>query len=157
MDLLRTTSDHPDFQLLAEQLEADLRVRDGDQHEYYAQLNQVDYMSQVLVAYEEERPVGCGALRAYDDATVELKRMFVVTADRGRGVATALLVELEKWSRELGYTACVLETGRNQPEAIAFYQKNNYQLIPPFGGYRDSPNSLCLKKIRNNLKNYFNL
>lgn len=146
MQIIRTSSVHKDFQLLASQLEQELSIRDGDEHEYYAQLNQISEIPQVLIAYEDGSPLGCGAIRAYDDVTMEVKRMYVQPAGRGKGIATALLLELEKWARELGYTACVLETGRNQPEAIALYQKHHYQQIPRFGRYADSANSVCFRK-----------
>ena len=146
MQIIRTSSNHADFQLLAGQLEQELRVRDGEEHEYYAQINEVGAIPHVLVAYEDGKPVGCGALRAHDEPAMEVKRMYVHPAIRGKGNATILLRELEKWSRELGYTACLLETGSNQPEAIALYRKNNYQEIPKFGRYSESDNSVCFMK-----------
>jgi len=146
MQIIRTSSVHEDFQLLAGQLEQELSIRDGEAHEYYAQINQIGAIPHVLIAYEDEEPLGCGAIRAYDDVTMEIKRMYVQPAGRGKGIATALLQELEKWARELGYTSCVLETGSNQPEAIALYQKHHYQQIPKFGKYVDSANSVCFRK-----------
>ncbi|HVU96153.1 MAG TPA: GNAT family N-acetyltransferase [Puia sp.] len=146
MTILRTNSDSPDFQLLAAELERHLRARDGDLQEYYAQLNRIGSIPQVLVAYNEDRPIGCGAIREYEEGKAEIKRMYVRPANRGNGIATRLLEELENWAREGGCTACVLETGLNQPEAIAFYQKNGYRIIPLFGRYIGSPNSVCFQK-----------
>jgi putative acetyltransferase len=146
MHIIRTSSNHEDFQLLASQLEQELRIRDGEAHEYYAQINQVSDIPHALLAYEEGKLTGCGAIRAYDDTAMEIKRMYVPPAGRGKGIATALLQELEKWARELGYTACVLETGSNQPEAVSLYQKHQYRQIPKFGRYVDSDNSVCFRK-----------
>ncbi|MBN8788447.1 MAG: GNAT family N-acetyltransferase, partial [Terrimonas sp.] len=55
--------------------------------------------------------------------------------------------ELEQWAKELHYTACVLETGKRQPEAIRLYQKAGYTLIENFGQYKNVENSVCMKKI----------
>jgi len=146
MQIIRTSSVHEDFQLLACQLEQELSIRDGDEQEYYAQINQIGAIPHVLIAYVEGKPLGCGAIRAYDDTAMEVKRMYVQPAGRGKGIATALLQELEKWAGELGYTSCVLETGSNQPEAIALYQKHHYRQIPKFGRYVNSANSVCFRK-----------
>ena len=51
------------------------------------------------------------------------------------------------WASELKYKACVLETGIRQKEAVAFYKKNGYQIIPNYGQYADMDNSLCFKKL----------
>ncbi|ULQ52864.1 GNAT family N-acetyltransferase [Flavihumibacter fluvii] len=73
--------------------------------------------------------------------------MFVPLDRRGKGIASLVLVELEKWSRELGYKKCILETGKNQPEAISLYGKNGYDIIPNYGQYKDIENSVCFEKI----------
>ena len=142
----RTTSDDPDFQDLSRELEQDLKVRDGDQNLFYADLNKIDRIPSVVVAYTNGLPTGCGAIREYDQDSIELKRMLVKPSYRGNKIATAILVELENWSVELGYKKCVLETGKNQPEAIEFYKKNHYSIIPNFGKYINSENSVCFKK-----------
>lgn len=71
---------------------------------------------------------------------------YVVPAKRGQGFAAGVLEELETWSGELKYKTCVLETGKKQPEAIAFYKKNNYKIIPNFGQYANVENSVCFEK-----------
>jgi GNAT superfamily N-acetyltransferase len=142
----RTTSLDPDFRTLAAELEGELRIRDGDEHENYAQMNRVGDMKHVLVCYAGDEPVACGALRELDGSSVELKRMYVRSAWRNKGIGTAVLVALEEWSRELGFVLCILETGKNQPEALAFYQKNHYRYIPAFAPYQDSENSVCFQK-----------
>ncbi|RAK62923.1 GNAT family N-acetyltransferase [Hymenobacter edaphi] len=146
LHLLRTDSDHPDFRALVRLLDQDLQVRDGAEHSFYAQFNKVDTIRHVVVAYLDDAPVGCGAFKPYDEAAVEIKRMFVQPAHRGRGVARAVLAELEGWARELGYAGCVLETGKKQPEAIRLYQQSGYQLVPNYGQYIGIDNSVCMQK-----------
>ncbi len=147
INLLRTDFQNQDFIALVRLLDADLRVRDGDQHAFYSQFNQIDNIRHVLVAYEADRPVGCGALKAYAPGILEIKRMFVLPEHRGKGVATQILQALEQWAAELSCTKCVLETGKNQPEAIALYYKNEYRRIPNYGQYAEAEDSLCFEKI----------
>jgi GNAT superfamily N-acetyltransferase len=99
-----------------------------------------------LVAWIDDVAIGCGGLRRIDDATGEIKRMFVAADARRRGVARALLAELEATARSLGYTRLILETGVKQPEAIALYQAHGYEPIEPYGVYKDSPLSRCFGK-----------
>lgn len=120
---------------------------DGDEHAFYAQFNKIDNLKNVIVAYKNDIPVGCGAFKPFDDNTVEIKRMFVDPKFRGQRIATAILDGLEKWAKKLGYSKCVLETGKRQVEAMSFYQKCNYQITPNFGQYKGVDNSCCFEKI----------
>jgi len=144
--LIRTDSDNADFRELVALLDADLAIRDGAEHAFYAQFNKVDSIREVVVAYENERAVGGGAYKPFEGETAEIKRMFVREEDRGRGVAGLILAELETWAKELGYSECVLETGIKQPEAIALYRKSGYEITPSYGQYLNVANSVCMKK-----------
>jgi putative acetyltransferase len=143
---VRTNSENKDFQCLAAEMEADLKLRDGENHAFYARLNKIDFLENVLIAFENSNAAGCGALRHYVAATIEIKRMFVVPNLRGRGIAQGILKNLEDWALELHCKKCVLETGFNQPEAISFYKKNGYTTIPNFEPYNNSANSICFEK-----------
>ena len=145
--IIRTTSDNPDFRHLVALLDQDLAIRDGDDHAFYAQFNKVDSIRHAVVAYEDESPVGCGAFKSFDENTVEIKRMFVQPELRGRGIAAAILTELEAWASESGFARCVLETGKKQPEAIRLYQKSGFRTIPNYGQYARVENSVCMEKI----------
>ncbi|MBD1395815.1 GNAT family N-acetyltransferase [Pontibacter sp. JH31] len=147
IQLIRTDSTHADFVELVRYLDADLAERDGEEHSFYAQFNKIDMIRHVVVAYAGEKPVGCGAIKAYDLQTVEVKRMYVSPESRGTGVATSVLSELEKWAKELAYQRCILETGKKQPEAIGLYQKHGYSVIPNYGQYAGVENSLCFEKL----------
>ena len=142
----RTNSTDKDFQKLVVELDAELKVRDGEEHVFYAALNKTDTIKHVVVAYEENIAVGCGAMREYTHDTMEVKRMFVPLQHRNKGVASSILLALESWCKELGYKKCLLETGKKQPEAIRLYEKNNYRRIPNFGKYKGVENSVCFEK-----------
>ena len=147
IQLIRTNSENIDFQKLVKLLDADLAIRDGDEHSFYAQFNKIDTIKHAIVAYENEVAVGCGAIKKYNDDTMEIKRMYVPVDQRGKGIATLILKALEKWTAELSYKKCILETGIKQPEAIALYQKNGYIIISNYGQYANVENSVCFEKI----------
>ena len=146
VSLTRTTSDNKDFISLVKLLDAELAERDGKDHPFYAQFNKIDDIKYTVVAYENEKPVSCGAIKEYNSNIMEIKRMYTLPEFRGKGIATKVLIELEKWVNELGYEKCILETGEKQPEAIALYKKNGYKLIPNFGQYAEVENSVCFEK-----------
>lgn len=144
--LKRTTSENSDFQNLVRLLDADLKLRDGEEHAFYSQFNKIDKIKNAVVCYADGQPVGCGAFKEYDKTTVEIKRMFVQPEFRGKGIAGTILKELERWAAEINYLQAILETGKRQPEAIALYQKAGYTIIPNFGQYENVENSVCMKK-----------
>ena len=142
----RTTSDDEHFRQLVAALDADLAIRDGKDSSFYAQFNKLDLIKHAVLAYADEEPVGCGAMKEYSPEAVEIKRMYVPLHRRGQGVASLVLRELETWCKELGYKRCVLETGKRQPEAIGMYRKNGYVVIPNYGQYVNVDNSVCFEK-----------
>jgi GNAT superfamily N-acetyltransferase len=142
----RTDSENPDFIYLVKHLDADLAERDGSEHAFYAQFNKIDKIRCVVLVYEEEKPIGCGAIKEYQPGIMEVKRMYTLPGHRGKGIASRVLNELERWSAELGYATCILETGKKQPEAIALYKKNGYQIIPNYGQYAEIEDSICFEK-----------
>jgi putative acetyltransferase len=147
--LLKTNSENTDFIGLVKLLDADLAIRDGDEHSFYAQFNKIDKIKHVVMAYEAIAPVGCGTIKYFDEISMEVKRMFVQPGQRGTGIASKILSALETWASELGYKKCILETGKKQPEAIALYQKNGYSVIDNYGQYAGKENSICFEKKLN--------
>jgi putative acetyltransferase len=143
---IRTDSDNPDFIQLVRHLDADLAEKDGAEHSFYAQFNKIDKIRHVVVAYENGISMGCGAIKEFTPGIMEVKRMYTVPESRGKGIATIVLAELERWAAELSNGKCVLETGKKQPDAISLYQKNGYKLIPNYGQYEGRDNSLCFEK-----------
>lgn len=143
---IRTTSDNTDFKNLVVLLDAFLKITDGDDHAFYDQYNQVDAIKNVVVIYSDGEPIGCGAFKAYDSTTVEIKRMFVKEEFRGKGIASILLTELELWAKENHFTHCILETGIRQTSAIALYLRLHYKVIPNYGPYENVTESVCMKK-----------
>jgi GNAT superfamily N-acetyltransferase len=145
--ITRTDSTNSDFIALVKKLDAELVERDGDLNTFYNQFNTVDSIKHVIVGYENNKAIVCGAIKEYDDTCIEIKRMYTLTGNRGKGIASILLQELENWASELGYKKCILETGKKQVEAMELYKKNEYHLIPNYGQYKGVDNSLCFEKF----------
>ena len=144
--IVRTNSANSDFLILVKKLDAELAIRDGEDHVFYSQFNSLEKIRHVVLAYVNGEPAGCGAIKEYSANTMEIKRMFVLADHRRKGIAAKILTELERWAAELSFRECILETGKKQPEAIELYKKNGYQQIPNYGQYIGVENSVCFEK-----------
>ena len=99
-----------------------------------------------LVGRLADEPVACGGWRVVEPGLAELKRMYVASGFRGRGLSRILLAALEDSARAAGITRLRLETGHRQPEAISLYETSGYRVIEKFGVYRHDPGSTCFGK-----------
>ena len=145
-EFVRTTSENPDFRKMVNALDEDLNQRNGDIQRQYDQYNKIDKIKHAMVIYFEDKPVGCGCFKRFDNQTVEMKRMFVLPEMRGKQLAARMLQELEKWALEEGNTGAVLETGHKQVEAIRLYNIAGYSLIENYGQYIGMEESICYRK-----------
>ena len=102
LTLIRTNSENKNFQDLVLELDKDLAKKNGDTNDFFAQYNKTDLIKNVVVALNDYLPVGCGAMKEFDNSTMEIKRMYVTIEMRGKGVAIAVLNDLESWAKELG-------------------------------------------------------
>ena len=144
--LKRATTDK-DVISLIEKLDAYLKISDGEDHDFYNQFNGTDTIEHMLVAYKDEVPVGCGAIKHFDASRAEVKRMFVDQTYRGQGIAAKLLAQLEQWAKEKGYKKCILETGERQVAAVQLYQKSKYKRMHTnYGQYKGIAQSICFEK-----------
>lgn len=146
IEITKCDSSNKNFINLVKLLDADLALRDGEDHAFYNQFNKIDSIQHALVLYIDQQPVSIGAIKKFDAESMEVKRMYTLPENRGKGLASKILLALENWSKELGYTKCVLETGKKQPEAIELYTKNGYKIIPNYGQYTNVENSVCFEK-----------
>ncbi len=163
LELVRVDYGHPDALLLVAEVQAEYVARYGSPDDtpldplmfqppsgsfYVGYLDLDDGVGRT-----RRRPVASGAWRAHDDVeafgtrrTAEIKRMYVVPAVRGRGLARVMLAHLEAAAAECGAEAMILETGTAQPEAMALYESSGYAPIPSFGYYKDAPLNRCYGK-----------
>jgi putative acetyltransferase len=145
--LKRTTSSDTSFRTLVTELDADLRFRNGDMMDIYDQHNIIEKIDTVVIAYLNDKPVGCGCFKIFDPEAVEIKRMFVQPDARGNGLSKLVLNELETWARDLNFKYAVLESASKQAEAHSLYQKSGYERIENYGPYINMPYSFCFRKV----------
>jgi GNAT superfamily N-acetyltransferase len=99
-----------------------------------------------LVAEVDGEPVGCGAWRVLVPGVAEVKRLYVAPVHRRRGVAQVVMDALERSVARAGHRSVVLNTGRRQPEALAFYERAGYSPVTGYGIYADAPDAVFLGK-----------
>jgi ribosomal protein S18 acetylase RimI-like enzyme len=146
--------DHPDAQRLIAEVQQEYVVRYGGQDSMPTDVAEFAPPRGIfVVGYLEGRAVACGGWRAHDgdepdfrDGDAELKRMYVVPAARGIGLARRLLADLERRAAAAGRRRLVLETGMKQPEAIGLYTSAGYAETRKFGVFRCGPDSRCFAK-----------
>ena len=148
MDYVRTDGKNEDFIENCRLLDMDLDRRVGKQieREKYEKFNQLNEIREAILVYDNGKLVGGGAIRRYDDETVELKRVFVHNEYQGQGIGSTLVSLLIEWAAELGYRRMILETGELLAESCAVYRKLGFAVIPNYGPYADMPESLCMAK-----------
>lgn len=155
MEIRRVAFTHPDATALVEEVQAEYTAR-------YGSPDDTPIVPSVFapprgaffVGYLDEVPAAMGGWRFRDDvrpfgrsAVTEIKRMYVAPGARRRGLARLLLGHLEETAREAGAEAMVLETGIEQPEALALYDACGYVPVEPFGHYAWSPKSRHLGRL----------
>ena len=144
--LKRCTGADDDFRAMVASLDEELNSRYGAQMEFFGPHNHSSDVQQALVIYVDGQPVGCGCFKPFSADSVEMKRIFVLPAFRGRRLARALMAELEAWAHEVGYAFAVLETGILQPDAIRLYEAAGYVRIPNYPPYEGVKESICFRK-----------
>lgn len=142
----RVSPSDPNFLALVAQLDADLAERDGEEHAFYNQFNSPANLDFAVLVRLEGKPVAIGGIKAFEQDSYEVKRMFTLPEARGKGAASEVLFALENIAKQNGAKRTVLETGKRQPEAIAFYEARGYQRIDNYGQYVGVENSVCFEK-----------
>lgn len=148
MDFRRTDGKNKDFIENCKLLDMDLDRRVGKKikRDKYREYNQLDEIQEAIVVYDNNKAIGGGSIRKYDEENIELKRVFVHTEYQGQGIGTELVSLLIEWAMELGYKRMILETGELLVESCAVYKKLGFTVIPNYGPYVDMPESLCMAK-----------
>ena len=147
MTIEERSADDPELAALLDAAFAELVARYGAEGR-----SQVKAAARYLVVLDDDgSAVGCGAVQAFGPDSEhhgdgELKRMYVLPAARGRGMARALLAGLEELARAAGHPVLRLATGERQPEAVALYESSGYVRTTPWGKYVDQPLAFCHAK-----------
>ena len=86
----------------------------------------------ILVAWSEEQPAGCVALRRIDDETCEMKRLYVRPGFRGKAVGRALAEAVIVEARRRSFKRMRLDTLPAMHEAMALYESLGFTDIAPY-------------------------
>lgn len=143
-----TNGSNQDFILLCQELDIFLNklVSGEENRSQYIPYNQLNDIHDVILAYDENIPIGCASYKKYDTECAEVKRVFIRREYRGKGISKRLMGLLEKSAKESGYTHFILESGEPLVAAMRLYYSIGFKAIPSYGQYKDMPESICMKK-----------
>lgn len=138
----------PDFILLCGELDLSLNAQVGGEknRSEYIQYNQLMDIKDVIVAYDNDIPVGCASFKQFDEECAEVKRVFLREDYRGMGISKKLMELIETYAKEKGFQYLIVETGKPMTTAINLYQSIGFQTIPNYGQYKDMEESVCMRK-----------
>jgi GNAT superfamily N-acetyltransferase len=136
-----------DVQRLIADVQAEYVVRYGGPDESPVEPHEFDPPHGLfLVGLLGGLPIATGAWRHVDATTGELKRMYVAVGHRRRGLSRLMLAEIERTAAAAGLDRLVLNTGTEQPEAIALYRSSGYRPSAAYGIYACAPGALFFEK-----------
>jgi GNAT superfamily N-acetyltransferase len=139
--------DDPMAQYLVEQVQQEYVLRYGGRDAAVVEPGEfLPPRGVFLVAESDGVPAGCGSWRELSPGVAEIKRMYVEPAFRRRGLAQLIVAALEDGAARAGHRSVVLNTGRQQPEALALYAKLGYRPVDGYGIYASAPDAVFLGK-----------
>ena len=112
----------------------------------YIQYNKLNDIHDVIIAYDEDIPVGSASFKRYDEEIAEVKRVFVKEEYRGRGISKNIMKLLEQYAKNKGFLYLILESGVKLEKAHGLYKLMGYKIIPNYGQYIGMTESICMKK-----------
>ena len=115
-----------------------------ENREGFIPYNLSESITDVLIAYENDIPVGCAGLKEYSEQDVEVKRVWVVPEYRGKHIATELMTRLEDRARDKGYKRTILQTRPIMSDAVSLYERRGYHLIANYPPYDKLEGAICM-------------
>lgn len=146
MDTIFTDEKDERFLKLVDELDRGYYERIGDELSKYENYNEFKDPHVVILGFENEITVACASYRAFDNDSVEFKRVFVKKEYRKRGIAYNIIKQLEKSAIKSNFKYSYIVTGKNNHAAIKLYEKLNYELIDKFGQFKNDDAVICMKK-----------
>lgn len=146
MELRFVGADSADFRMLAQKLDEYYFELVGEVHLRYAAYNRPEALSCLAVVYEDGQAVACGAWKAVDEVTAEIKRIYVLPAFRRQGAARLLIGALEEHATASGCHRALLETARTTEDSAALYRSLGYREMPYYGSPAGAENCRCFEK-----------
>ncbi|SHJ32503.1 GNAT family N-acetyltransferase [Propionispora hippei] len=149
MKFIYTDGRNQDFVKLCQLLDDYLNELAGGEanRQQYIPYNTLDAIRDVVLAYDDSSsPIGCASFKFYDNKVAEVKRVFVKSEYRGKGISKELMRLLEARAKEKGYNILLLETGASLVEAMGLYRSLGYGIMQNYGQYKDLQESICMQK-----------
>jgi ribosomal protein S18 acetylase RimI-like enzyme len=92
-------------------------------------------LGRLWLAIDEGQVVGCIALRKLEDGISEMKRLYVRSSARGKGVGKLLVQSLIEEARKIGYEKMRLDTyPPKMGQAVKIYHSMGFVEIEPYYG-----------------------
>ena len=141
----RTNTEDSNFRALEKKLDEELC-------KIYGELpsNNIVKDLKTIIIYDAEEPIASGCLKFIDDNLIEVKRVFVSSEYRSKGISKIVMKELEKWASESNINSLILQTGIKQKVAINLYRAIGYVTIANYGPYVNDAYSVCMRKTMKN-------
>ena len=147
MIIKKVATNHPDLLSLVDELNYFFVNEWGEDTTLsYASHHNLADMHSAFVAYVDNQAVGCACWKLRSDNLPEVKRMYVKKEFRGADISKKLLEAVEMDIKEAGFNFSVLETGSDMSQAIRFYEKQGYEIIPNFAEFIGDSLCVCLRK-----------
>lgn len=146
MRIAFVSPESPDFRALAELLDAYYFTLVGDIQLKYAEPNRPENMNARAVVYDGDLPVACGAWKAVDHETAEIKRIYVRSECRRKGIASAVIRALEEDAAASGRRKMILETAVDTTGSHSLYLSLGYKQRDYYGSPAGAENCLCFHK-----------
>ncbi|MBP2628170.1 MAG: GCN5-related N-acetyltransferase [Firmicutes bacterium] len=149
MEVVYTDGCNQDFIKLCRLLDDHLnKIAGGEENRaQYIQYNTLEDIHDVVLAYEDNNPIGCASFKFYENGVAEVKRVFIKKEYRRKGISKHLMSLLEKRAIEKDFYKLVLETGASLVEAMGLYHQIGYTIIENYGQYKDMKESVCMQKL----------
>lgn len=97
-------------------------------------LDGLEKLEKILLMYDENKIIACGALKPVNDNTAELARMYTDNNYRGQGLAKNIIKEILKYAKTKGYKKIILDTWKDSTSARNLYASLGFKERPPFDG-----------------------
>jgi GNAT superfamily N-acetyltransferase len=85
-----------------------------------------------VVCRVNSQAVACGGMRTLEPGVGEIRRMYVDSSARGRGIGGAILGALEAAARQMGHTVMRLDTAAELHESHRLYEGAGYLAVAAY-------------------------
>lgn len=133
------------FREYAQWLQVDLCFQSFEQELAGLPGDYVPPRGRLLAAFDADHLIGCVALRPFGAEDCEMKRLYVVPAFRGQGIARRLAERLIEEARAVGYKHMLLDTLQQMEAARALYAHLGFVEIPAYY-HNPIPGAIYLSK-----------